>query len=148
MTYTTTVPLRGAESAPKALSRLLTYVDHHEDGCWRWSRYVDRDGYGRANVAGRSYGAHRAVYELTVGPIPKGYQLHHVCEVRNCVNPTHLHPITPADHNRIRAAAKTHCVHGHEYDERNTYRKPSGHRDCRKCGAARQRRYQARKKAA
>lgn len=119
-----------------------------EDGeCWRWTRYRDRDGYGQTNLAGRSYRAHRAVFELTVGPIPKGYHLHHVCEVKDCVNPTHLHPITPADHNRLRAVSRTHCVHGHAYDEANT-RHRDGRRTCRKCDVRRQRAYQARLKAA
>ena len=36
-------------------------------------------------------------------------------------------------------AARTHCPHGHAYDEDNTGRKPNGHRDCRACGAARAR---------
>ena len=28
---------------------------------------------------------------------------------------------------------KTHCIHGHEYTEENTYRTPAGYRQCRQC---------------
>lgn len=145
MTISTTVPY--VLLPPKALERLLTYIQPGEDGCWRWSRCTDKHGYGRTNLAGRSYGAHRAVFELTVGPIPEGHDLHHLCEVKNCVNPTHLHPVTRADHNRLRAASRTHCFHDHAYDDANT-RHHEGRRICRKCDARRQREYQARKKTA
>ena len=30
-------------------------------------------------------------------------------------------------------AAKTHCPHGHEYTEENTYIDPKGSRRCREC---------------
>jgi len=37
-------------------------------------------------------------------------------------------------------ASKTHCPHGHIFDELNTYRGPDGKRDCRACSRARSRR--------
>lgn len=30
-------------------------------------------------------------------------------------------------------SSKTHCINGHEFTEENTYRAPSGRRDCREC---------------
>lgn len=42
-------------------------------------------------------------------------------------------------------AAKTHCLSGHPFDERNTYIRPTGQRSCRACGRDAQRRFQARK---
>lgn len=129
----------------EALTRILGHTEKRK-GCWVWTRATDQNGYGRTNVAGQSMGAHRATYSLMVGPIPAGHHVHHVCQNKPCVNPTHLQPITPADHNRLRV--RTHCLHGHEFDSVNTYRTPAGSRACRKCTARRQREYQARKKAA
>lgn len=31
------------------------------------------------------------------------------------------------------ASAKTHCINGHEFNERNTYVSPAGKRSCREC---------------
>lgn len=43
-------------------------------------------------------------------------------------------------------ANKTHCKHGHEYTEENTYHKKSGGRECRTCQKEYSRRYEQRKK--
>ena len=49
-------------------------------------------------------------------------------------------------HGRHASAAKTHCVHGHEYTPDNTYIIPStGARTCKACQVKNRRRYQRRK---
>ena len=40
---------------------------------------------------------------------------------------------------------KTHCKHGHPYDEKNTYIKPDGNRDCRPCRNRRVKKHQRKK---
>ncbi|MFG2380575.1 hypothetical protein [Streptomyces avermitilis] len=42
---------------------------------------------------------------------------------------------------------RTHCFHGHEFTEENTYEKPSGGRQCRKCMRRRNGETTARKRA-
>lgn len=111
-------------------------VQKDVSGCWLWTGFVDRKGYGVIGVGGRKLSkAHRFSYERFVGPVPDGMQLDHLCRVRNCVNPSHLEPVTNRE-NVIRGnaarPAKTHCKNGHPYKE-NLYLNPRGHRECMKC---------------
>lgn len=124
--------------------RFWKYVDKTET-CWLWTGRVNNHGYGVTSVKTRPVQAHRAAYELSVGPIPDGLEIDHLCRVRRCVNPEHLEAVTASenvrrsDHTKSAASirahwlGKTHCPNGHPYDEENTYRRPDGGRDCRTC---------------
>jgi len=63
-------------------------------GCWLWSGWKDRYGYGQFQWAkGRSVQAHRVAWILANGPIPPGHWVLHRCpdgSRRDCVNPAHL----------------------------------------------------------
>ena len=107
------------------------------EGCWTWNGHKDRDGYGissRPKVMGPgSNRAHRIAYEAEHGSIPSGH-LDHLCRNRACVRPSHLEPVTAkVNAERGMKAQQTHCRHGHEFNEENTYRKPNGTRSCRRC---------------
>ncbi|MEV8638105.1 HNH endonuclease signature motif containing protein [Streptosporangium sp. NPDC051023] len=94
-----------------------------------------------ATVRGRGTTGYMArwAYEHFVEPIPDGWEPDHLCRVRACVNPGHLQPVTHKE-NVLRGespwavnARKTHCVHGHPFDEVNTAFTVAGYRRCRAC---------------
>lgn len=109
-------------------------------------RWIEKNGYAKVRDRGRLEWAHRWVYSLLVGAVPDGLELDHICRTRACVRPAHLEPVTHAENIRRSSAwfaiaslngEKTHCVHGHPFDETNTYFRPSGGRSCRACLRAR-----------
>ena|ERR1039457_4846534 len=105
-------------------------------GCLEWQGPLDRDGYGR--WSGQI--AHRRVYEMNRGPIPPGLWIDHLCSNRKCVHIEHLEAVTPRV-NVLRSpytqasinSRKTHCIHGHPFNQENTYIRPNGLRNCRTC---------------
>jgi HNH endonuclease len=131
--------------SPEHERRLLRHLRPADDGCIEFTGKRQQDGYGQITVNGRSIVAHRVAYEFYVGPIPDGLVLDHLCRNPGCVNPAHLEPVTQRV-NLLRGigvnainAAKTHCIHGHEFTPENTYAAPSRpqRRDCRVCRARR-----------
>lgn len=124
--------------------RIKSKICVSDTGCWLWTAYISGRGYAQVGVS-RSHPvpAHRYVYELLVGQIPKGLQVDHLCRVRHCVNPAHLEPVTPQV-NCLRAVPyrkpTTHCPNGHEMDPSNTYtyrNSKRSYRQCRQCMRAR-----------
>lgn len=120
------------------------------DTCWLWNGSIASGGYGQFRFQGRMTLVHRWAYEVTIGPIPDGLQLDHLCRVRHCVNPSHLEPVTCKENLsrgnlNLWQKIKTTCPAGHEYSSTNTFRTSQNGRGCRKCHAAHQREYMQRK---
>ena len=91
------------EDGPKArlplAVRLWKNIDKRApQECWPWTSERKVKGYGSIGRGGRGGGnalAHRVVWELTHGPIPKSSDYHgmvvmHRCDNRLCCNPAHL----------------------------------------------------------
>jgi hypothetical protein len=127
------------------LARFLPKVVVVAGGCWQWlgARGGSGSAYGVFGKGGRGNSgyAHRWSYEHFVGPIPDGYDIDHLCRNPTCVNPAHLEAVPHRENLRrgdtfaAANAAKTHCKHGHEFTEENTYITSSGSRSCRRCHA-------------
>lgn len=124
------------------------------DECWPWMASL-RLGYGQFYRDGRPRNAHRTAYELQVGPIPEGLTIDHLCRNRACQNARHLEPVTNEENIRrgtffgsgtAAILARTHCKHGHAFDEQNTQHAKWGRR-CRACNRGYARRYYAEKAA-
>jgi hypothetical protein len=118
------------------------YVPEPNTGCWLWLGCVRPDGYGVRGVSKtRQVRAHRFVYELARGPIPRGLDLDHLCRVRSCVNPAHLEPVTRGENLRrgvglsVQHSRKTACPLGHPYDD--VWYESSPGRRCLKCNRRR-----------
>jgi DNA-binding XRE family transcriptional regulator len=79
----------------------------HDTRCWIWQG-LSKGGnlaYGGVYVrAGSSVYVHRLFYEIAVGPVPEGKELHHLCEQKRCCNPGHLEAVTRSRHNEITGA--------------------------------------------
>lgn len=76
------------------LDRFWNSVDSSAgpDGCWHWTGRRSHDGtYGTFWLGGRNHMAHREMWKLVNGAIPRGMLVLHACEDRGCVNPAHLY---------------------------------------------------------
>lgn len=69
-------------------------------GCWEWDGATTGHGYGIVRHDGQAQLAHRAAYELWVGPIPENTAVCHHCDNPLCCRPDHLFLGTKADNNR------------------------------------------------
>jgi HNH endonuclease len=133
--------------------RFWQYVEKTAD-CWIWHGAASKDGYGIFVEYGEHlekimWRTHRFAYVTLVGPIPDGLTLDHLCRNRSCIRPAHLEPVSNVE-NLLRGNSwsginkrKTHCKHGHVFDEANTYYDKHGDRHCKTCG----REWMARKRA-
>lgn len=115
------------------------YIPEPNTGCWLWLCAVNETGYGRFTHGGKSFFAHRYVYEIHKGPVPDGLVLDHLCRQRSCVNPDHLEPVTQRE-NLIRGLfsrgemrmGQPFCKHGHALTPENIYN-GRGKIECRPC---------------
>ena len=122
--------------------RFMAKVDRCDaDGdCWLWTASINASGYGSFSRGRVTCLAHRASYELFVGPIPDNREIDHLCAVRHCVNPAHLEVVTRAENVQRTArraavanADATHCAAGHQLTADNVLQSAQGTRACRSC---------------
>lgn len=149
---TTLMPTRVNGSTDDRFRAKILPAD--SEGCRLWRGAMYPSGYGCFLFNGSNTGAHRASYEMHVGPIPEGLEIDHVCHTRDtlcrggvtckhrrCVTPEHLEPVTQAENNRrgrspaAEHGRKTHCVNNHPFTEENTYNH-NGKRTCKTCRRA------------
>jgi hypothetical protein len=82
-----------------------------ESLCWIWQRKVSGKGYGLVPLpTGGEQHAHRWMFECEHGAVGDGIDVHHRCEVRACVRPSHMEAVEHSEHIRrhweVRRAAR------------------------------------------
>lgn len=83
--------------------------------CWLWTGPPDWNGYGRFDVHGHLWRAHRLSFVLAYLMIPDGLNVLHKCDVRLCVRPDHLHAGTHAQNVQDRVARNRTSRHEGEF---------------------------------
>jgi hypothetical protein len=99
---------REAGKAHKAKPFDFYFMPEPNSGCWLWLGPMYQNGYGYYSEARgtkpRNVSAHAASYVRYRGPIPVGFEVHHKCRCKACVNPYHLELILSSDHKRKHAS--------------------------------------------
>lgn len=78
----------------------LVRMGRSPDACWTWLGPKTPIGHGKKTYCGRDVMAHRWVWEMLFGPIPRGKVVYHICDSKECTNPAHLALGSQADANR------------------------------------------------
>ena len=104
------------------------------NGCWIWKGWLNGGGYGSLRSEnGHPEAAYRfSMRVLGYGWPPKGMDAGHTCEVKLCVNPLHLKPMTKSSNTRMQERCKRcgKCGEPFGYE----YTNPSTGRVLQKCG--------------
>ena len=70
--------------------RLIT-----EMGCWEWTGFKDRDGYGKITIQGKQYYVHRVMAWICKDfDLESKLETAHTCDNPPCCNPEHLIEMT------------------------------------------------------
>jgi hypothetical protein len=99
-------------------------TERTNSGCLIFTGCVNSRGYGQLRIGSKADGSSRAVlthrlaWTLRYGSIPSGLFVLHRCDVRRCVEPTHLFLGTAAD-NSADMVAKGRAPRGNPERPRN-----------------------------
>lgn len=95
----------------KTIERFWSKVDKTET-CWNWTGTRGHYGHGSMKIDGKNIGAHRVSYTLSVGPIPDGLVIDHICHNPSCVNPGHLRAVGQKQNMENRTGAHSNSKSG------------------------------------
>lgn len=86
--------------------RPLIHIGDGTDACWKWLGKTLPGGYGCKQFDNRTILAHRWIFQMFNGWLPKEAVLDHLCRNRSCVNPMHLEIVSQAENIRRGASTK------------------------------------------
>lgn len=125
------------------------------DSCWEWQGQCDsvrpastkgmRLRYGRFQIKGKRFKAHRISWQMHFGPVPSGLNVLHKCDNPPCINPDHLFLGTTRDNSRDMSAKGRStklpggCSNGHLPTDWVIWRDPTrrAERRCKACNRER-----------
>lgn len=70
------------------------------DQCWKCNGDDRAGGYGHATFKDEKHYLHRIAWATFIGPVAKGVNVLHKCDIPSCCNPTHLFLGTHTDNMR------------------------------------------------
>ena len=79
---------------------LANYEPIPECGCWIWMGAYEEGHYGQITYNKKHWSAHRLSWTFHRGRIPKGMNVLHHCDIRLCINPSHLFLGTKKDNTQ------------------------------------------------
>lgn len=101
-------------------------ITEPNSGCWLWTSNICNN-YGQYKLFGKGLKAHKFLYEIVVKKVDVDKELHHLCEVKICVNPKHLKEVTHSENILLSNVSnyhynkyKTYCKNGHPFNIENT----------------------------
>lgn len=115
----------------------LMVVD--ESGCHIWQGTLNTRGYPQMQSGSMVDGSRRPrrvhwlLWTELHGRPPEGFDIHHRCENKLCVNPGHLELLEHGEHTRIHRLLPDACKRGHPRTPENAYRTKRGTWQCKAC---------------
>lgn len=98
-----TLDVTKAPNGEPLCMRISRNVVVDDGGCWIWQGAVNASGYGILCQGGKTWLAHRWVFDLM--DATPNHELHHLCREKLCVCPWHLLPLTRNEHLRLHGKA-------------------------------------------
>jgi len=119
--------IRGHHAHGRPFIRPPQYVEvdtGYTTPCHLWGAKVCHWGYGvlRSGMTGKTYRAHRAIYEAFVRPLGPKEVLDHLCRQKTCVNVEHLEPVP----QRTKQRGQAHGRCGTGYSGKHTQPRAAG----------------------
>ena len=125
---------KGRTSTPLDQGSVRNYIRKNvaidANGCWLWTKALNKQGYGVGIVSYKQYRTNRlaawawGILDDLDSPLLVCHK-NDVCKSMKCCNPDHLYVGTHADNAADYSNTVTHCPEGHPYDELNTFWVPS-----------------------